>query len=122
MKRLTSQRSVNPGYWSPAKKEELVERLAAYENLGFEPEELAALLEDRVTLKTECLHVHGHVGSWYAIGLAEVGNQTYYLMEHEEYGDETAAIIVDSRGKLVVEGVWNGFDDSTIEEIREAVK
>lgn len=43
MKRLTHPRSsgIKTGYWSPSKKEELVERLAAYEDTGLTPEEVA---------------------------------------------------------------------------------
>ena len=45
MKRLTAERvnGIKQGYWSPAKKEDLVQRLAAYENTGLEPEEVARL-------------------------------------------------------------------------------
>lgn len=42
MTRLTHERvnGIKTGYWSPAKKEELVQRLAAYEDTGLEPEEI----------------------------------------------------------------------------------
>lgn len=42
MNRLTHERSngIKSGYWSPNKKEELVQRLAAYENTGLEPDEI----------------------------------------------------------------------------------
>lgn len=42
MNRLTHERSngIKTGYWSPSKKEELVQRLAAYEDTGLEPEEI----------------------------------------------------------------------------------
>ncbi len=45
MNRLTHERNngIKRGYWSPEKKEELVQRLAAYENTGLEPEEIAEL-------------------------------------------------------------------------------
>ncbi len=46
--------------------------------------------------------------------------QSFYLMEHDEYGDEAAAVIVDRQGKLVLEDIWNGFDDITIEQFQEA--
>ena len=40
--RLTHERvnGIKHGYWSPAKKDELIERLAAYENTGLLPEEI----------------------------------------------------------------------------------
>ena len=45
MKRLTHKRSngIKDGYWSPNKKDELVARLAQYENTGLTPEEIAQL-------------------------------------------------------------------------------
>ena len=43
--RMTHQRAngIKTGYWSPNKKEELVQRLAAYEDTGLEPREIQAL-------------------------------------------------------------------------------
>lgn len=45
MERLTHPRSsgIKTGYWSPNKKDELIERLAAYEDTGLTPEEAEAL-------------------------------------------------------------------------------
>ena len=42
MDRLTHERvnGIKTGYWSMAKKEELIARLAAYENTGLTPEEI----------------------------------------------------------------------------------
>lgn len=42
MNRLTHERvnGIKTGYWSAAKKDELVQRLAEYENTGLEPEEI----------------------------------------------------------------------------------
>lgn len=47
MKRLTAQRvnGIKSGYWRASKKEELVNRLAEYENTGLEPEEIERLKE-----------------------------------------------------------------------------
>lgn len=47
MDRMTHERvnGIRAGYWSPEKKEELVQRLAAYENTGLEPEEVSAKIE-----------------------------------------------------------------------------
>lgn len=43
--RMTHKRAsgIKSGYWSPNKKEELVQRLAAYEDTGLEPREIQAL-------------------------------------------------------------------------------
>ncbi len=48
MKRLTHERAngIKTGYWSAATKEEaLVQRLAAYENTGLEPEEIGEAIK-----------------------------------------------------------------------------
>ena len=44
--RLTLKRvnGIKEGYWSPCRKDELTERLAMYEDLGFSPEDLALIL------------------------------------------------------------------------------
>lgn len=44
--RMTHQRAsgIKDGYWSPATKAELVQRLAEYEDTGLEPEEIRLLL------------------------------------------------------------------------------
>ena len=45
MQRLTHERSngIKTGYWSPEKKEDLVARLAEYENTGLAPDEIESL-------------------------------------------------------------------------------
>lgn len=42
LNRLTHERNngIKSGYWSPNKKDELIERLAGYENTGLSPEEI----------------------------------------------------------------------------------
>lgn len=47
MERLTHERNngIKQGYWSPATKEELIQRLAAYENTGYAPDEITAAIE-----------------------------------------------------------------------------
>lgn len=61
MKRLTHPRNsgIKTGYWSPNKKDELVERLAAYEDTGLTPEEIERLKAGTIlkALKTEWIPV-----------------------------------------------------------------
>ena len=47
MERLTAQRvnGIKSGYWSAAKKDELVQRLGKYEDTGLEPEECRRAME-----------------------------------------------------------------------------
>lgn len=55
MKRLTSKRriGIKEGYWSPAKKEELVQRLAKYEDTGLEPAEIQELVKNEDLERTK---------------------------------------------------------------------
>ena len=50
MKRLTQKRvnGIKTGYWSASKKDELVARLAEYEETGLEPEEVLQLKKNTV--------------------------------------------------------------------------
>lgn len=45
MERLTHERvnGIKTGYWSAATKEVLVQKLAAYENTGYEPDEIRTI-------------------------------------------------------------------------------
>ena len=49
VKRLTAERcsGIKTGYWSQAKKEELVQRLGQFEDLGLEPEEIKERLKQK---------------------------------------------------------------------------
>ena len=73
-------------------------------------------------MDTSGLTVAGHIGTWHTIDQHEVGGHSFYLMEHDTYGDEAACIIVDERGKLVLDDVYNGFDDDTLRLLDLEVK
>lgn len=51
MERLTAQRcsGIKSGYWSTAKKDELIQRLGQYEDTGYTPEEITARLSAQET-------------------------------------------------------------------------
>lgn len=64
------------------------------------------------------IHIDGHVGTWYVIEKKDIevsfNNDkpyTYFLLEHEAYGQDAAGLIVNEEGKVIVEDVYNGFDD-----------
>lgn len=53
--RLTHKRAngIKDGYWAAATKEQLIQRLAAYEDTGLEPEEIRQLLAAAANLAKE---------------------------------------------------------------------
>ena len=67
---------------------------------------------------TQGLVVAGHIGTWHVIDEATVEDKAFFLLEHDTYGDEAASIIVDAKGKLVLDEIYNGFDDETLEQLR----
>lgn len=62
-------------------------------------------------MEMENIKILGHVGSWYVIDQMLFNGQTIYLLEHETYGEDAAALIVAEDLKIILDDVWNGFDD-----------
>lgn len=44
----------------------------------------------------------------------EVDGHTFWLMEHDTFGDEAPCVIVDEKGKLAISDVYDGFDEHTV--------
>lgn len=60
----------------------------------------------------EHIRVEGHKGTWYVIDQKYYRTKGwYFLLEHETYGDEAADVIISADYSLVLDDVWNGFDD-----------
>lgn len=81
-------------------------------------------IRGKITRDSDHIRVAGHVGTWYVIdegyfawvedtpeGGTKATHSHLFLLEHERYGDEAAGVIVDERGSLVLEDVYNGFGD-----------
>ena len=64
-----------------------------------------------MTEKSDGIKVAEHYGTWYVVNTKNIDGQLVFLLEHEQYGDEAACVIVNSSGKLICDDVWNGFDD-----------
>ena len=71
-------------------------------------------------IKLGGIKIKGHRGTWYVIDAADcpILKHTVFLLEHEQFGDEAAGLIVDEDFRVVLDDVWNGFDDLA-EEIGE---
>lgn len=57
------------------------------------------------------IKIPGYIGTWYVIDESVWNGRKVFLLEHEEYGDETEHLIVDDDMDLVLDDVWNGFSD-----------
>ncbi len=68
-------------------------------------------IPQKITRDSQNIHVAGHFDTWYCIDSTIIGNVEYFLMENEEYGDMADCVILDRDGNLIMDDVWNGFDD-----------
>ena len=55
MERLTHERAngIKTGYWSPSNKQDLIDRLAAYEDIGLMPDDVKRMVEAAKRKKDE---------------------------------------------------------------------
>ena len=59
----------------------------------------------------EGIKIPEHYGTWYTIDCIVINKVLYFLCEHEELGDETPNIIINQEGQLILDEVYNGFED-----------
>ena len=62
---------------------------------------------------------NGHFGIWHTVEAKEISGELFFRMEHEEYGDSVASIVVNQQGELVAEDLEYGFDQGAMEAISE---
>jgi len=56
--------------------------------------------------------IPSHIGSWHIIDQqTQPDGQTFFLLEHDVFGDDAACIIVDEKHNLILDDVWNGWLD-----------
>lgn len=75
-----------------------------------------------VTIDTENYQITGKKGSWVAADSIIIDGKQFYLMEHQEYRDQAAAVILDAYGKTVVDECRKGFDEETKQKIHDYVQ
>jgi hypothetical protein len=68
------------------------------------------------------IKINSYIGTWYVIDESVYRGKPVYLLEHEEYGDQAACLIVKEDLIVLVDDVWNGFDDLELLELEEETK
>lgn len=68
-------------------------------------------LEGEITADSDALIIDGYEGTWYVADTETVDGKDLFLLENEEYGDETFGIIIDKDRNILVDEAWNGFAD-----------
>lgn len=64
-----------------------------------------------ITENSDEIIIDGYEGTWYVVDTETVDGKELFLLENEEYGDETFGIIIDKDRNVLVDEAWNGFDD-----------
>ena len=73
-----------------------------------------------VNMNTESLSVKGFLGTWHTADGTSVGGVDFFLMKNDTYAD-MANIVVDGGGRLVLDNVYDDFDEHTTELLRQEV-
>lgn len=60
---------------------------------------------------SEKIEIDGHEGTWYVLEQHEHNGKQIFELEHEEYGDEAAHLLVSADGTVILDDVWNSIDD-----------
>jgi hypothetical protein len=64
------------------------------------------------------ISVKQHMGTWHPIEQQEIDGKDYFLLEHDTYGQDAAAIIVDASGILYAQDVYDGFSEEITQMIQ----
>lgn len=68
-------------------------------------------LEGEITADSDALIIDGYEGTWYVVDTETIDGKELFLLENEDYGDETFGIIIDKDRNILVDEAWNGFSD-----------
>ena len=62
-----------------------------------------------ITRKSDGIKLNGYRGKWYVIDETIWQGHTIYLVEHETYGDETAALAVTTSGEVICDEIYDAW-------------
>lgn len=75
-----------------------------------------------VTMDTKNYQIDGKKGNWIAADTVIIDGKQFYLMEHQEYGNQASGVILDAYGKTIVDECKQGFDEETKQKIHEYIQ
>lgn len=74
----------------------------------------------KTTRDTVNYQIEGKKGKWKSLDSVIIDGKEFYLMEHQEYGNQAQKIILDAYGKMIVEEC-EMFDANAKRKIREYI-
>lgn len=75
-----------------------------------------------VTIDTKNYQIDGKKGNWAAADTVIIDGKQFYLMEHQEYGNQARGVVLDAYGKTIIDECKQGFDEETRQKIHEYIQ
>lgn len=72
-----------------------------------------------ITMDTAGYALEGRKGNWMATDETVVDGRQFFLMASETYGRNAAYAVVDAQGRKAAEDTASGFDEKTVQQIRQ---
>lgn len=98
---------------------ELEEKIKELETDRNERDGIQNEKETKIRMDTKGVELEQHEGLWHPVEEIEVEKEHFYLMEHNEYGDSVAPVLVNGDGKVIAQDLENGLDQEAVKAIRE---
>lgn len=72
-----------------------------------------------ISLDTTDFCIEGKKGTWLAYDNIIINGKEFFLMEHTTYGNDAPNVVLDEAGKIVMDQVCHGFDETVQRRIKE---
>lgn len=102
--------------------DDFIERKLNKECLGYGADDVSEQYREQgylvESLASETnIRLEGYIGTWYVISKKIHEGKMLYLLENEMLGDSATGIIIDANKNIILDDVYNGFDD--LEDLQE---
>lgn len=98
---------------------ELEEKIKELETDRNERDGIQNEKETKIRMDTKGVELEQHEGLWHPVEEIEIEKEHFYLMEHNEYGDSVAPVLVNEDGRVIAQDLENGLDQEAMKAIRE---
>lgn len=72
-----------------------------------------------ITLRTTDYRLKGRKGLWLAEDMLFVDGRPFFLLQHQDFGNDAAFAVVDEYGNQAAADSYDGFTDDVIQQIRQ---
>ena len=102
-----------PGFFQPSSQSSGSDSQKATGGAGFSGDERI------ITLQTTDYLLKGRKGLWLAEDMLLVDDRPFFLLQHQDFGNDAAFAVVDEYGNQAAYDSYDGFTDDVIQQIRQ---